>query len=48
MKAPIRSEADQVKRVDRRVRKAEFICKPPRETTNEVLDKHGTLPVDES
>jgi hypothetical protein len=28
--------ADQVKNIDRRVRRAEVICKPPRETTNEV------------
>lgn len=40
--------ADQVKNVDWRVRKAEFICKLPRETTNEVLDKLGTLLIDES
>jgi mRNA interferase MazF len=35
--------ADQVKSLDWRVRKAEFICKLPRETTNEVLDKLATL-----
>lgn len=35
--------ADQVKSLDWRVRKAEFICKLPRETTNEVLDKLETL-----
>jgi len=40
--------ADQVKSLDWRVRKAEFICKLPRETTNEVLDKLGTLLLDES
>jgi mRNA interferase MazF len=40
--------ADQVKNLDWRVRKAEFICKLPRETTNEVLDKLGTLLIDES
>lgn len=40
--------ADQVKNLDWRVRKAEFICKLPRETTNEVLDKLGTLLLDES
>ncbi len=34
MKALIRSEADQVKNLDRRARKAEFICKLPRETTS--------------
>jgi len=47
MKALIRSEADQVKSLDRRVRKAEFICKLPRETTNEVLDKLATLMINE-
>ena len=35
--------ADQVKNLDWRVRKAEFICKLPREVTGEVLDKLGTL-----
>src|SRR5438093_12225942 len=35
--------ADQVKNLDWRVRKTEFICKLPRETTNEVLEKLGTL-----
>ena len=35
--------ADQVKSLDWRVRKAEFICKLPRETTAEVLDKLGAL-----
>ena len=35
--------ADQVKNLDWRVRKAEFICKLPRETTNEVLEKLETL-----
>jgi mRNA interferase MazF len=40
--------ADQVKNLDWRVRKAEFICKLPRETTNEALDKLGTLLLDES
>ena len=35
--------ADQVKSLDWRVRKAEFICKLPRETTSEVLDKLQTL-----
>jgi mRNA interferase MazF len=39
---------DQVKSLDWRFRKAEFICKLPRETTNEVLDKLGTLLLDES
>ena len=40
--------ADQVKSLDWRVRKAEFICKLPRETTSEVLDKLGALLFDES
>lgn len=40
--------ADQVKRLDWRIRKAEFICKLPRATTVEVLDKLGTLLLDES
>jgi hypothetical protein len=33
--------ADQVKNLDWRVRQAEFICKLPRETTSEVLEKIG-------
>jgi mRNA interferase MazF len=40
--------ADQVKSLDWRFRKAEFICKLSRETTSEVLDKLGTLLLDES
>lgn len=40
--------ADQAKSLDWRIRKAEFICKLPRETTSEVLDKLGTLLLDES
>jgi mRNA interferase MazF len=40
--------ADQVKNLDWRVRQVEFICKLPRETTNEVLEKLGTLLIDES
>jgi mRNA interferase MazF len=39
---------DQVKSIDWRFRKAEFICKLPRETMSEVLDKLGTLLVDKS
>ena len=35
--------ADQVKNLDWRVRKAEFTCKLPRETTNDVLEKLETL-----
>lgn len=40
--------ADQVKNLDWRVRKAEFICRLPQETTNEVLEKLGTLLIDGS
>ncbi len=40
--------ADQVKSLDWRIRRTEFICKLPRDTTNEVLDKLGTLLLDES
>ena len=40
--------ADQVKSLDWRVRKAEFICKLPREITAEVLDKVEALLFDES
>ena len=40
--------ADQVKNLDWRVRKAELICRLPRETTNEVLEKLGTLLIDGS
>ncbi len=35
--------SDQVKSLDWRVRKAEFVCRLPRATTREVLDKLGTL-----
>jgi mRNA interferase MazF len=35
--------ADQVKSLDWRMRKTEFICRLPRATTAEVLDKLGTL-----
>jgi mRNA interferase MazF len=35
--------ADQVKSLDWRIRKAQFICKVPRETVGEVLAKLGTL-----
>ena len=38
--------ADQAKSLDWRFRKAEFICKMPRETTAEVLEKFGTLLID--
>jgi mRNA interferase MazF len=40
--------ADQVKSLDWRVRKAEFICKLSRETTTEVLDKLAVLLTSES
>ena len=40
--------ADQVKNLDWRVRKAEFICKLPRKATDEVLKKLGTLLAAES
>jgi len=40
--------ADQVKNLDWRVRQAEFICKLPRETTVEVLEKLGVLLFDAS
>jgi mRNA interferase MazF len=40
--------ADQVKSLDWRVRKAEFICKLSRETTAEVLDKLAVLLTSES
>lgn len=39
---------DQVKNLDWRVRKAEFIVKLPRKTTGEVLQELGTLLADES
>ena len=40
--------SDQVKSLDWRIRKAEFIGKLSRETTAEVLDKLGTLLIDNS
>jgi len=40
--------ADQVKSLDWRVRQAEFICKLPRETTSEVLEKLAVLLFDAS
>jgi mRNA interferase MazF len=40
--------ADHVKSLDWRVRKADFICKVPLETTAEVTDKLGALLVDGS
>jgi mRNA interferase MazF len=35
--------SDQIKNLDWRFRRAEFICRLPRETVAEVLDKLGTL-----
>ena len=40
--------ADQVRSLDWRVRRAEFICKLPREITVEVLEKLGALLFDAS
>jgi mRNA interferase MazF len=40
--------ADQAKSLDWRVRKAVLICRLPRQTTNEVLKKLGTLLGDET
>ncbi len=40
--------ANQVKSLDWRFRRAEFICKLPRETTIEVTDKLGTLLLDKN
>ena len=40
--------SDQAKSLDWRFRRAEFICKLPRETTMEVIDKLGTLLLDQS
>ena len=39
--------SDQVKNLDWRFRRAEFICRLPRETVAEVIDKLGTLLLDE-
>ena len=35
--------SDQVKSLDWRMRRAEFICKVPRQTISEVIDKLGAL-----
>lgn len=35
--------SDQIKSLDWRVRKAEFICELPKSATSEVLDKLGAL-----
>ena len=40
--------ADQLKSLDWRIRRTEFIGKLPREATNEALDKLGTLLLNES
>jgi mRNA interferase MazF len=40
--------ADQVKSLDWRIRKAEFICKLPRETISEVLAMLRTLLLDQN
>jgi mRNA interferase MazF len=40
--------ADQVKSLDWRARKAEFICKLPGETINDVIDKLGALLIDQN
>jgi mRNA interferase MazF len=39
--------ADQVKSLDWRFRRAEFICKLPRETTSDVIDRLGALLFDQ-
>jgi len=40
--------SDQVKSLDWRMRRAEFICKLPRETVSEVIDKLGALLLSDS
>ena len=40
--------SDQVKSLDWRMRRAEFICKVPRETVSEVIDKLGALLLSDS
>lgn len=40
--------SDQVKSLDWRMRRAEFICKVPRETLSEVIDKLEVLLLSES
>jgi mRNA interferase MazF len=40
--------SDQVKSLDWRIRRAEFICKLPQETLIEVMDKLGALVLSDS
>ena len=40
--------SDQVKSLDWRIRRAEFICKLPQETLTEVIDKLGALLLSDS
>lgn len=40
--------SDQVKSLDWRIRRAEFICKVPRQTVSEVVDKLGALLLSDS
>jgi len=40
--------SDQVKGLDWRMRRAEFICKVPRQTVSEVIDKLGALLLSDS
>jgi mRNA interferase MazF len=40
--------SDQVKSLDWRMRRAEFICKVPRQTISEVIDKVGALLLSDS
>jgi mRNA interferase MazF len=40
--------SDQVKSLDWRMRRAEFICKVPRQTISEVVDKLGALLLSDS
>lgn len=40
--------SDQVKSLDWRMRRAEFICKLPRETVSEVIEKLGALLLSDS
>ena len=40
--------SDQVKNLDWRMRRAEFICKVPRQTVSEVIDKLGALLLSDS
>jgi len=40
--------SDQVKSLDWRMRRAEFICRVPRQTVSEVIDKLGALLLSDS